>query len=156
MRGYHTMHKIKKGFTLIELLIVIAIIGILAGVIMTSTSGARTKAQAANTKSVLMSLKSAIAICCSEATNFLQNAADADLCGTGSTSNLPNNSMLGTGSVTYTVVADCDAVNPAFDVEIGGHPQPACDGHISVTQDGIYSGGDSSTIGTTSGFQAGC
>ncbi len=35
----------KKGFTLIELLIVVAIIGLLAGVIVVSTSGANIKAQ---------------------------------------------------------------------------------------------------------------
>jgi prepilin-type N-terminal cleavage/methylation domain-containing protein len=50
------MKKIQKGFTLIELLIVIAIIGILAGVILVSTNSARQKAQMSN---VLQSVKSA-------------------------------------------------------------------------------------------------
>lgn len=50
------MKKTKSGFTLIELLIVIAIIGILAGVILVSTSTAREKAQRSN---ALSSVKSA-------------------------------------------------------------------------------------------------
>ena len=53
----------RQGFTLIELLIVIAIIGILAGVILVSTSSARTKAAASAVKSSMRSISPAGIIC---------------------------------------------------------------------------------------------
>jgi prepilin-type N-terminal cleavage/methylation domain-containing protein len=69
------MKNMKKGFTLIELLIVIAIIGILAGIILVSTSSARTKAGNAKFQSYAASLKSGIVMACG--TGGTRNLVDA-------------------------------------------------------------------------------
>src|SRR5690606_310227 len=50
---FHLVTTLKKGFTLIELLIVIAIIGILSGLIITNIQGVRDRAHDARRKSDL-------------------------------------------------------------------------------------------------------
>lgn len=55
--------KVKRGFTLIELLIVIAIIGILAGVILVSTNSAVEKAKRSSALSTASSLLTEFVMC---------------------------------------------------------------------------------------------
>ena len=73
-----------KGFTLVELLIVIIIIGILAGMMMLSTGGATTKAEAAKVLSDMRNIKTAAVMYYAEENKWpssitdLNNFLDAD------------------------------------------------------------------------------
>ena len=94
------MKKMKKGFTLIELLIVIAIIGILAGIILVSTSSARGKA---NKASFLEEVKGASA-------GLTSQCADAALVDPANTANVSwgaiTQSCGPTGNMTFCIKAN--------------------------------------------------
>jgi len=122
------MKKTKKGFTLIELLIVIAIIGILAGIILVSTASARGKA---NRASFLEEAKGAtsglVSTCADSTTGLVPVPADSN-----NTHWAANVSSCGaTGNMTFCIKAT--NLNQFVSTAVGD-----CDAYVSP--DGVYLG----------------
>lgn len=79
------MRRQQKGFTLIELLIVIAIIGILSGLLFVNFSGARERARDAKRKADFNTIKNALQLYYNDYGTFPQSGAGNTIAGCGAT-----------------------------------------------------------------------
>ncbi|HEX8974154.1 MAG TPA: type II secretion system protein [Patescibacteria group bacterium] len=99
----------KKGFTLIELLIVIAIIGILAGVVLVSTQSATQKAKRTSAISTAASALPEIVTCQEDGGSLSSYVSGTAICSgaTGHTATWPN--MTNTGYTEFLATTDCSS-----------------------------------------------
>ena len=100
-----------KGFTLIEHLVVIAIIGILSTIAMTSLNGARKKAKDAAFKSAAASVVPAAVMCC-DSGGTLQGTEESAICSPDFAGAFPATTSIGTIVDDSTV--QCDASSGTF------------------------------------------
>ena len=120
-----------KGFTLIELLIVIAIIGILSGIVVVSSSGAIEKSKRASALTTLASVLTEIVTCNDD--DFGINAYDTSklVCNdTGTpishTIKWPDVSKTG-WSVTAAVATNAQIATYTYSAAKGGQTNIVCD-----------------------------
>lgn len=126
------MKNMKKGFTLIELLIVIAIIGILAGVILVSTSSARVKAQKAAFKSEARSAVSNFINTCDSGAVVLPTANGTQAAWT--TASLLGTATAAAGGCTAATAPSCGSSgNTTFCVRVAATFDATCTAAITET-----------------------
>lgn len=117
-----------QGFSFIELMIVIAIIGILMSIVLSSLNSARSKAKISSWKSSVSSSQPAVLTCCSDG-KIITNAVGSPICNGGA--DWPGANSIG----DITIQNNCDALTAAFkysvngpDNDVSGSCQPAiCD-----------------------------
>jgi general secretion pathway protein G len=76
-------HTLQKGFTLVELIVVIAIIGILTGLVVTNLSGARERARDARRKADLRAIRDALQLYQNDYGRFPSNSGAGEILGCG-------------------------------------------------------------------------
>ncbi len=128
--------KKQKGFTLIELLIVVAIIGILVGVILVMIYSAKLKAKDASFKTTTNTLRAAMIMCCNKGGHINNFLANGNICNPADVNTrYPDTDHIDSG---MTISDNCGPGDSNFQVTVtpGAKVQGNCTSAV-LTQNGV-------------------
>lgn len=129
------MKNFKRGFTLIELLIVVAIIGILASIVLTSLSNARNKGNDTKIKSQLYSIRSATELYYSNNNTYKKVAGTNEVCHPPASDTSGLSALLNLNNYPAGTVLDCGNSANAWSVaaSMSGDSWPGCEATTSCS-----------------------
>ncbi len=108
----------RQGFTLVELLLVMAIIGILAGVIFMAISPARKRARVTNFKEQVNSINTAATLCVDGGGTIVAAAPGGDMCSSDGNQTVPTIKSCENGANVTNSIAVTNGSDESYSITL--------------------------------------